>query len=74
MKAEEHSTKVLDLDGWKVRLTSYRLGNIYHCTADNVDPGAWLARTQAATREEAEEQASKRALKLLGRTRRVSTG
>jgi hypothetical protein len=73
MKAEEHSTKVLDLDGWKVRLTSYRLGNIYHCTADNVDPGAWLARTQAATREEAEEQASKRALKLLGRTRR-STG
>jgi len=73
MRAEEHATKVLDLDGWKVRLTSYRLGNIYHCTADNVDPGAWLARTQAATREEAEEQASKRALKLLGRTRRAAS-
>ena len=70
MTAEEHSTKVLNLDGWEVRLTSYRLGSIYHCTADNVDPGAWLARTQAATREEAEEQARRRALKLLGRTRR----
>jgi len=70
MRAEEHLTKVLDLDGWKVRLTSYRLGNIYHCTADNVDPGAWLARTQAATREEAEQRASKRARELLGRTRR----
>ena len=72
MRAEEHSTKVFDVDGWKVRLTSYRLGNIYHCTADNVDPGAWLARTEAATREEAEERASKRARELLGRTRRTT--
>jgi hypothetical protein len=70
MKAEEYATRIIESGAGKVRLKSYRLGNDYFCTADNVDPGAWLARTQAATREEAEEQATKRALKLLGRTRR----
>jgi len=70
MRAEEHSTKTLKVGEWEVRLTSYKLGNTYHCTADNVDPGAWLARAQGATREEAENRASQRASKLLGRTRR----
>jgi len=71
MRAEEHSTRTLELEGWKVRLTSYRLGNTYHCTADNVEPGTWIARAQGASREEAENLASQRARKLLGRTRRV---
>ena len=70
MKAEEHSTRTLELGGWKVKLTSYKLGDVYHCTADNVDPGAWIARTQGATREEAENKAIERARELLGRTRR----
>ena len=74
MRAEEYSTRIQELDGWKVRLTSYRLGNTYHCTADNVDPGAWIARAQGATREEAENRASERARQLLGRTRRMPTG
>ena len=70
MKAEEHATRTLELGGWKVKLTSYKLGDVYHCTADNVDPGAWIARTQGATREEAENKAIDRARELLGRTRR----
>lgn len=74
MKPEEHSTKVLEVQGWQVRITSYKLGDTYHCTADNVDPGAWIARTQGATREEAEQKAIERAAQLLGRTRRHSTG
>jgi len=74
MKAEEHSTRTLELGGWKVRLMSYKLGNTYHCTADNVEPGAWIARAQGATREEAENRASQRAHKLLGRTRREPKG
>ncbi len=74
MRAEEYSTRIQELDGWRVRLTSYRLGNTYHCTADNVDPGAWIARAQGATREEAESRASERARQLLGRTRRMPTG
>lgn len=70
MKAEDYSTRTLDVDGWQVRLTSYKLGDTYHCTADNVDPGAWLARTEGATRDEAENRALERARQLLSRTRR----
>jgi dsRNA-specific ribonuclease len=72
MRAEEHSTRTLEFGEWKIRLTSYRLGETYHCSADNVDPGARLARAQGASREEAEDRASKQARKLLGRTRRRS--
>ena len=74
MKAEDYSTKTLEVEGWKVRLTSYKLGDTYHCTADNVDPGAWIARTEGATREEAENRALERARQLLGRTRRMPAG
>ena len=70
MKAEEYATRSLELGGWKVKLTSYKLGDVYHCTADNVDPGAWIARTQGATREEAENKAIERAGELLGRTQK----
>jgi dsRNA-specific ribonuclease len=70
MRAEDHSTRTLEFGEWKIRLTSYKLGETYYCTADNVDPGARLARGQGASREEAEDRASKQARKLLGRTRR----
>ncbi|HZS52105.1 MAG TPA: hypothetical protein VFA54_14660 [Bryobacterales bacterium] len=71
MRVEEHQTRTLEIDGWPVRLTSYRLGDEFHCTADNVDPGAWLARTKGSTREEAENLAIERARKLLARTRKT---
>jgi hypothetical protein len=70
MKSEEYSERVVDVDGWQCRLTSYRLGGVYHCHADNVSPGARLARAKGATKEEAERSALQRATELLGRTRR----
>jgi hypothetical protein len=70
MKPEEYSEHVVDVDGWQVNLTSYKLGDVYHCKADNVSPGAWLARTSGSTREEAEQKALERARELLSRTRR----
>jgi hypothetical protein len=70
MKPEEYSEHVVDVDGWQVNLTSYKLGDVYHCKADNVSPGAWLARTSGSTREEAEQKALECARQLLSRTRR----
>ncbi|HLY20378.1 MAG TPA: hypothetical protein VKR61_24295 [Bryobacteraceae bacterium] len=70
MKSEDYRERVVDVDTWKVKLTSYKLGDVYHCTADNVSPGAWLARTTGATREEAEQKALERARQLLSRTHR----
>jgi hypothetical protein len=70
MKAEEYCERQVDVEPWRVRLTSYKLGEVYHCKADNVSPGAALARTTGATREEAEQKALDRARELLSRTRR----
>jgi len=70
MKPEEYRERQVEVDSWRVNLTSYKLGELYHCKADNVSPGAWLARTTGATREEAEQKALDRARQLLSRTRR----
>lgn len=72
MKPTEFSQRTLEVDGWQVRITSYKAGDEYHAKADNVSPGAWLARTTGATREEAENKAMERAKELLRRTKRVA--
>jgi hypothetical protein len=70
MQAEEYSERLVDVAPWQVKLTSYKLGDVYHAKADNVSPGAALARTTGATREEAEQKALDRARQLLSRTQR----
>ena len=69
MKVEEYQERKVEVAGWPVNLTSYRVGDVFHCKADNVSPGAALARATGATREEAEKKALDRAGQLLGRTR-----
>ena len=69
-RVEEYGERMLEVDGWNVHLTTYKLGDTYHCKADNVSPGAGLSRTTGATREEAESKALARAEQLLSRTRR----
>jgi len=70
MRVEEYGERSLQLAGWDVHLTTYKLGDVYHCKADNVSPGAALARTTGATRGEAESLAIERAEQLLAKTRR----
>jgi len=41
-----------------VRLTSYKLGDVCHCTAAVAKFGVTLARTVGLTREQAEEEAT----------------
>ena len=70
MHAENYQERRTEIAGWAVNLTSYRLGAEWHAKADNVSPGAALARATGATREEAEAKALKRAEELLARTKR----
>ncbi len=70
MKAEEYQERKVEVGGWPVNLASYRLGDEWHSKADNVSPGAALARTTGKSREEAEQKALKRAEDLLSRTKR----
>jgi hypothetical protein len=70
MKPENYSERLLEAHGWPLRLISYRLGETFYCKADNVSPGALIARTTGSTREEAEAKAIETAGERLGRTRR----
>ncbi|HLX44429.1 MAG TPA: hypothetical protein VKR43_13385 [Bryobacteraceae bacterium] len=70
MKVENFAERRIEIDGWPVNLTTYQIGEVYHCKADNVSPGAGLARTTGASRQDAEEKAIARAKELLGRTHR----
>ena len=71
LRVEEHQERELKIESWPVRLTSYRIGETFHCTADNISPGASLARTRGATREEAENKAIQFVGERLKQTRRL---
>ena len=72
MKPTNFSERVLEVAGWKLRLTSYELGGKYFCKADNVEPGACIARTEGASKDECEQKALEKAEEYLSRTRRFS--
>ncbi|HEV8239165.1 MAG TPA: hypothetical protein VGS57_07350 [Thermoanaerobaculia bacterium] len=68
VRAEELRSREEAVGRWRLRLTSYRLGDEFLCVADNVDPGANVARARGASREEAEAGALARAAERLART------
>jgi len=74
MKAEDYTERQQEIDGWKVHIVTYRIGDRYHCTIDNVDPGARFARAEGDTREDVERAALEKARKYLAQTRRFPTG
>ena len=70
MKPQDYEERKIEIEGWPLNITSYKLSDLFYCKIDNVSPGAWLARATGATRKEAEQKALERANQLLARTRR----
>jgi hypothetical protein len=70
-KAEGYSQRHEQLEGWPVRIVSYKLRGSFQCKVDNVDPGAVIARAHGTTREEAEQEAVQKARMRLSLTRRI---
>jgi len=70
MKARNYNERRLEIGGWQVNVSSYQFGEKWRAKADNVSPGATLARSEADSREAAEEQVLARARELLARTKR----
>ena len=62
----------MELSGWPVRISSYRLGDRYYSKADNIEPGACITRSQGAISDEAEQKAIRRAQDYLAKTRRFT--
>ncbi|MBI3324320.1 MAG: hypothetical protein HYZ92_03475 [Candidatus Omnitrophica bacterium] len=69
-KVEEYSERQTQLSGWPVSIVTYRLGTTYYTTVQNQDPGAWVVKAQAATKQEAEAQALKDAEALLAKVKK----
>jgi hypothetical protein len=74
VKAEGYERRRQELGGWTIEIETYKLGDVYHCTINNVDPGARFARADGPTREEAERQALEKAERYLKQTRKFPTG
>jgi hypothetical protein len=70
MKPEEYSRRRAELAGWEIEVETYLLGDVYHTTVYNADPGARFARADGSTREEAEQRALEKATRYLAQTRR----
>jgi len=60
-KSEEYRQRTEQFPPFAMRITSYRISGKFHCTVDNLDPGAVIARSEGETREEAESKAVARA-------------
>jgi hypothetical protein len=70
MKPQDYSRRKTELSGWAIEIETYRLGDVYHTTIYNVDPGARFARADGPTSEIAEARALEKATRYLAQTRR----
>jgi hypothetical protein len=73
MKPEDYSRREIEVSGWPISIETYKLGDVYHCTISNVDPGARFARADGSTKAEAEGIALEKATRYLQQTRRFPT-
>ena len=73
MKPEDYSRREIEVSGWPISIETYKLGDVYHCTISNVDPGARCARADGSTKDEAERIALEKATRYLQQTRRFPT-
>lgn len=62
---EDYSERKASLAGWPVTIVTYKLGSVYRTTIDNTDPGAWVVKTEGATKAESETKAAQEATALL---------
>ena len=65
LRSERYDVETKELSGVPVRVTSYRIGDRFHCHVENTDPGATIARAEGPTKEQAVEIALSKARERL---------
>jgi hypothetical protein len=65
VQAESYHVANQNIFGFEVTVTSYRIGESYYCHVASRDPGAVIARAEAATHEEAKKAAIEKAMARL---------
>lgn len=71
MRAEGFQKQTLELAGWSVQLTSYRIGSQFLAEIEAEESGVAIARATSETRTGAEQSAIETAIRRLTRTRRL---
>jgi hypothetical protein len=71
-RVEGYSERLSQLEGWPIRVASYKLGDRFVSRVDNVSPGATIARGEGQDRNQAEAQALEKAAGHLRNTRRYA--
>ena len=71
MQAEDFRKQPLELAGWTMQVSSYRIGGHYLAEVEALDSGVTIARATGEARGETEQEAIQTAVKRLSRTRRV---
>lgn len=69
VQPEDYRERTEPVPPFQIHIASYRIGNVYYCSVDNVDPGAVIVRSEGPTREEAELRAITRSKERLRHTR-----
>lgn len=54
---KDYERKEIEAAGFSIRVTTYKLGKTFHCSVDNVSPGAVIARTSGGDRDTTEREA-----------------
>ena len=68
MNVENFKEELTELAGTNVRVTTYKIGDDYHCHIYNLDPGATIARGSASNLEDAINKAMEKAAARLAAT------
>ncbi|HEX4169916.1 MAG TPA: hypothetical protein VHZ55_31000 [Bryobacteraceae bacterium] len=72
MRAEDWNKQETELEGWAVKITSYRIGDSYLTEVEAKDSGATVARGIAESAEASRRKALQSATERLQRTRRIN--
>ncbi len=68
MKAEDFTEEIMELNGTKIKVTTYKIGQEYYCHVYSTDPGATIARSSSSNKETAIDNALQKAKKRISRT------
>jgi hypothetical protein len=61
MNSEQFQEEFQEVNGLKIRVTTYKIGDKFHCHVSNDDPGATIARSTSTSKEVAVNSALNKA-------------
>jgi hypothetical protein len=70
LKTESFREEYREIEGIRVKVTRYKIGDEYYCHVYNADPGATISRACANTMDAAEQEALRKAVERISGKKR----